>query len=85
MCLAVPGKVLSVENGDPAIRSGCVDFCGIRKNINLSFTPEVVVGDYVLCHVGFAMTRVEEEEARQTFSCLEQLGALKQEESPGES
>jgi hydrogenase expression/formation protein HypC len=79
MCLAVPGKVLSVENGDPAFRSGYVDFCGIRKTVNLAFTPEVVVGDYVLVHVGFALTRVDEEEAQRTFSYLEQIGALKEE------
>jgi len=78
MCLAVPGKVLSVENTDPAFRSGYVDFCGVRKTVNLAFTPEVV-GDYVLVHVGFALTRVDEEEAQRTFSYLSQIGALKDE------
>ena len=79
MCLAVPGKVLSVENGDPAFRTGNVDFCGIRKTVNLAFTPEVEPGDYVLVHVGFAITRVDEEEAARTFRYLEQIGALKEE------
>ena len=79
MCLAVPGKVLSVEDTDPAFRSGTVDFCGIRKNVNLAYTPEVRVGDYVLVHVGFALTRVDEEEAARTFAYLEQIGALKEE------
>lgn len=79
MCLAVPGKVLSVEGGDPAFRSGYVDFCGIRKTVSLAFTPEVVAGDYVLVHVGFALTRVDEEEAQRTFSYLAQIGALKEE------
>jgi hydrogenase expression/formation protein HypC len=79
MCLAVPGKVLSVEDGDPAFRSGYVDFCGIRKTVNLALTPEVVVGDYILAHVGFALKRVDEDEVQRTFSYLEEIGALKEE------
>ncbi len=79
MCLAVPGKVLSVEDADPAFRSACVDFCGVRKNVSLAFTPEVRVGDYVLVHVGFALTRVDEEEAARTFAYLEEIGALEEE------
>jgi hydrogenase expression/formation protein HypC len=79
MCLAVPGRVLSVEDADPAFRSGYVDFCGIRKNVSLAFTPEVQPGDFVLVHVGFAITRVDEEEAARTFAYLQQIGALKEE------
>jgi hydrogenase expression/formation protein HypC len=79
MCLAVPGKILSVLDGDPAFRTGNVDFCGIRKTVNLVFTPEAQVGDYVLVHVGFAITRVDEQEAARTFRYLEQIGALKEE------
>lgn len=79
MCLAVPGKVLSVEDGDPAFRSGNVDFCGVRKTVNLAFTPEVVVGDYVLVHVGFAISRVDAEEAARTFAYLAEIGALEEE------
>ena len=76
MCLAVPGKVLSVEDGDPAFRSGCVDFCGVRKNVNLAFTPEVQVGDFVLVHVGFALSTVDEQEALHVFEALRQLDQL---------
>lgn len=79
MCLAVPGKVLSVEDGDPAFRSGNVDFCGVRKTVNLAFTPEVVVGDYVLVHVGFAISRVDAEEAARTYAYLAEIGALEEE------
>jgi hydrogenase expression/formation protein HypC len=79
MCLAVPGKVLTVEEGDLAFRSGNVDFCGIRKTVNLAFTPEVRPGDFVLVHVGFALTRIDEEEANRTFQYLAQIGALKEE------
>jgi hydrogenase expression/formation protein HypC len=79
MCLAVPGKVLSVEGDDPAFRAARVDFCGIRKTVSLAFTPEVQVGDFVLVHVGFALTRIDEEEAARTFQYLAQIGALEQE------
>ena len=79
MCLAVPGKVLSIEGEDPAFRAGCVDFCGVRKTVNFAFTPEVRLGDFVLVHVGFAITRVDEEEAARTYQYLAQIGALKEE------
>lgn len=79
MCLAVPGRVVSVEGADPAFRSGNVDFCGIRRIVNLAFTPDVVPGDFVLVHVGFALTRIDEEEAARTFQYLAQIGALEEE------
>jgi hydrogenase expression/formation protein HypC len=79
MCLAVPGKVLSVADTDPAFRSGSVDFCGVRKTVNLVFTPDALPGDFVLVHVGFAITRIDEEEARRTFEYLKTIGALKEE------
>jgi hydrogenase expression/formation protein HypC len=79
MCLAVPGRILSIEGDDPAFRNANVDFCGVRKMVNLAFTPEVIVGDYVLVHVGFALTRVDQEEAARTFQYLAQIGALEEE------
>jgi hydrogenase expression/formation protein HypC len=79
MCLAVPGKVLSVEGDDLAFRSARVDFCGIRKTVSLAFTPEVKPGDFVLVHVGFALTRIDEDEAARTFHYLTQIGALEEE------
>jgi hydrogenase expression/formation protein HypC len=79
MCLAVPGRVLSVEGGDPAFRTGNVDFCGVRKTVNLAFTPEVEPGDFVLVHVGFAISRVDQEEAARTYGYLKQIGALEDE------
>lgn len=79
MCLAVPGKVLSVEDTDPAFRSGNVDFCGVRRMVNLAFTPEVQVGDFVLVHVGFAISKVDAEEAERTFRYLSEIGALEEE------
>lgn len=79
MCLAVPGRVLTIDGEDPAFRSASVDFCGVRKTINLAFTPEVAAGDFVLVHVGFAISRIDEEEAHRTFAYLRQIGALAEE------
>jgi hydrogenase expression/formation protein HypC len=79
MCLAIPGKVLNLSGEDPAFRSANVDFCGVRKTVNLAFTPEVQPGDYVLVHVGFAISRIDREEARRTFEYLKQTGALSEE------
>jgi hydrogenase expression/formation protein HypC len=79
MCLAVPGKVLSVEHGDPAFRMGSVDFCGVRRTVNFAFTPGVKPGDFVLVHVGFAISTIDEAEAARTYSYLRQIGALQEE------
>jgi hydrogenase expression/formation protein HypC len=79
MCLAVPGKLLSVEGEDPAFRIGRVDFCGVKRSVNLAFTPDAAPGDYLLVHVGFALTRVGEEEAQRTYQYLAQIGALSEE------
>jgi hydrogenase expression/formation protein HypC len=79
MCLAVPGKVLSVDAGDPAFRTANVDFCGVRRSVSLAFTPEVAPGDFVLVHVGFAISTVDEEEAARTYQYLKQIGALEEE------
>jgi len=79
MCLAVPGRVLNVEGADPAFRQGSVDFCGVRKIVNLVYTPDVVAGDFVLVHVGFAISRIDKEEAARTFKYLQDIGALAEE------
>jgi len=82
MCLAVPGRILSIEGDDPLLRAGKVDFAGIQKRVNLSYVPEARVGDYVLVHVGFAISTVDEEEARQVLSYLQQMGDLSEIEEP---
>ena len=76
MCLAVPGRIVSIEGSDPLLRSGTVDFSGITKRVNLSYVPEAVVGDFVLVHVGFAISTVDEEEAAKVFSYLKEMGDL---------
>ena len=77
MCLAIPGKVeeITVELDD-TFRAGVVSFGGIRKEVNLSMVPEAKVDDYVLVHVGVAISIVDEEEARKTFELLEKLGEI---------
>jgi len=80
MCLAVPGKVVEITDGDdPAFRRGKVDFGGIRKEVSLAYTPEAEVGKYVLVHVGFAISVIDEEEAQRVFEYLKQMGNLEEE------
>lgn len=79
MCLAVPGRLESVEGDDPAFRIGCVDFCGTKKTVNLAYTPDAAPGDFLLVHVGFAVARMDAEEARRTFQDLQQIGAWAEE------
>jgi len=77
MCLAVPGKIVTLlEEKNLGLRRGKVDFGGIRKEICLDYTPEAQLGDYVLVHVGFALTVVDEEEAKRVFEALRELDQL---------
>ena len=77
MCLAIPGKIESiVEQLDATFRLGKVAFGEVRKDINLSMVPEAKIGDYVLVHVGVAISIVDEEEAERTFDLLLKMGEL---------
>ena len=76
MCLAVPGKIISIEGTDSVFRSGRVSFAGIIKNINLAYVPEAKIGDYVLVHVGFAISIIDEAQAQEVFEYLRQMGEL---------
>jgi len=80
MCLAVPGKILETreENGS---RLGRVQFGGITRLVQLDFVPEAEVGDYVIVHVGFALSKVNAEEAQRTYQLLEEMGMLEAEET----
>jgi hydrogenase expression/formation protein HypC len=75
MCLAVPGKILSIEGADYA-RSARVSFGGIVKQISLAYVPEAEVGDYAIVHVGFAISLLDEEEALRTLDYLKQMDDL---------
>jgi len=77
MCLAVPGKIISItEEENLGLRRGKVDFAGIRKEVCLAYTPEARVGDYVLVHVGFSLSVIDEAEAQHVFETLRQLDRL---------
>jgi hydrogenase expression/formation protein HypC len=76
MCLAVPGKLISVDDSPSLMRSGKVDFGGILKEVSLAYVPEAKLGDYVLVHVGFALSIVDETEANQVFEYLKKMDEL---------
>jgi len=79
MCLAIPGKIISVEEEENlGLRRGKVDFGGIRKDVCLAYTPEANIGDYVLVHVGFALTVIDEAEAERVFTALRELEQLEE-------
>ena len=76
MCLAIPGKVIEIEQSTDLVREGTVDFQGIRKHVNLTFVPEAKEDDHVLVHVGFAISVIDEAEASKVFETLRELDGL---------
>ena len=76
MCLAVPGKLISMDDSPPLMRMGKVNFGGILKEVNLAYVPDVKLGEYVLVHVGFALSIVDEAEANQVFGYLQKMDEL---------
>lgn len=76
MCLAIPGKIERITGDDPLTRMGQVNFGGILKEASLAYVPEAQVGDYVIVHVGFALSRVDESEAQKVFEYLKQMEEL---------
>ncbi len=76
MCLAIPGKLVEIALDGQGVRMGKANFGGIVKQVCLEYTPEVELGDYVLVHVGFALSKVDEAEAARTYQALEQLQQL---------
>ena len=78
MCLAIPGKVVSIEKAN-GLRLARIQFGGIVRQASLDFVPEAQVGDYVMVHVGYAISRVDAAEAERTYQLLEEMGALETE------
>jgi hydrogenase expression/formation protein HypC len=76
MCLGVPGQVVRVDRNDLGMTMGLVKFGGITKEVCLMYTPDAGVGDWVLIHVGFAISKLDEESAKEVFAMLEQMGEL---------
>ncbi|HTX53080.1 MAG TPA: HypC/HybG/HupF family hydrogenase formation chaperone [Candidatus Baltobacteraceae bacterium] len=75
MCLAVPGRVVEIAGSDE-LRTARVEFGGVVRPACLAYVPEAQVGDYVLVHVGFAISRIDEDTARETYAILAEIGAL---------
>ncbi|HUI09953.1 MAG TPA: HypC/HybG/HupF family hydrogenase formation chaperone [Bacteroidota bacterium] len=78
MCLAIPGKVLSIDRSVSPVM-GNVSFAGVQKSVCLEWLPEVQVGQYVIVHVGFALSAVDEKEALETLEMLKEMGELGEE------
>ncbi len=81
MCLAVPGKIISISGDEPLTRTGRVNFGGIVKEASLAYVPEAEVGNYVIVHVGFAISMVDEQEAQRVFEYLREMDDLGELES----
>ncbi|MBV9876503.1 MAG: HypC/HybG/HupF family hydrogenase formation chaperone [Verrucomicrobia bacterium] len=82
MCLAIPGKLIEISHDLQGVRMGKANFGGIVKQVCLEYTPEAQAGDYVLVHVGFALGKVDEEEAVRTYKLLEEMNQLSELEVP---
>ena len=76
MCLAIPGKIIGITDDNSVTRRGKVSFGGLVKEVNLSFVPEAEAGSYVMVHVGFAISQVDEQEAGQVFEYLREMDEL---------
>jgi len=76
MCLSIPGKIVSIDETIPELKMGKVNFAGVRKDVCLQWLDDVKVGDYVLVHVGFALSKVDEKEALSTIEMLREMGDL---------
>ncbi len=81
MCLGIPGRIVSIEGDDPVYLKGKVEFGKIAKEVSLAYVPDVAIGDYVIVHAGFAISEIDEEEAREVFRMIKELdeAALKEE------
>ena len=78
MCLAIPGKLEQITDEHGLLRTGTVSFAGIRKEISLAFTPEAQPGDYVLVHVGFSLSIIDDDEAQRMYEYLDQIGEIEE-------
>lgn len=75
MCLAIPGKILSITGEDPLLRVGKISFAGVVKEVSLAYVPEAEIGQYAIVHVGFAIGIVDELEAQKTLDYFQQMQA----------
>lgn len=82
MCLGVPGQIIRIDESPVGMTMGLVSFGGVTKEICLAYVPEAVVGDYVLVHVGFAISKIDEEHANDIWAAIKEMGELDGPESP---
>lgn len=73
MCLAVPGQILTIQQTEPLFKTGQVSFGGVVREVNLAYVPDAQVGDYVIVHVGFALSILDPQEAARTLDAIAQL------------
>jgi hydrogenase expression/formation protein HypC len=84
MCLGIPGRIVEI-NEDHGLKMGTIDFGGVRREVCLAYLEDdVTVGDYAIVHVGFAISTVDEDEAKRTFELLQEMGELEELEWTGE-
>lgn len=72
MCLGIPAQVVSIDRTDVLFPEGEVEFGGLRKSVNFAYIPNIQIGDYVMVHVGFAISRIDEQAAQKTFELLKE-------------
>lgn len=80
MCLAVPGKIINISGDEPLSRMGSIDFSGIKKEISLAYLPEAEINNYVIVHAGFAISIIDEDEARESLKAFQQLDQFEDEQ-----
>lgn len=78
MCLAVPGKVTSIDDSNPELKMAKVNFNGVTKDICVQWLPDVKIDDYVLVHVGFALNKIDEKDAEETLKILREMGDIEE-------
>ena len=78
MCLAIPGKIVSIDESNKELKMAKVNFGGVMKDICIQWLPDVQVGEYVLAHVGFALNKIDQKDAEETIEILKQMGDLKE-------
>ena len=76
MCLAVPGKIVSIDDSNPDLKMAKVNFSGVSKDICVQWIENPQVGEYVLAHVGFALNKIDEEDAEETLKLLKEMGDI---------
>jgi hydrogenase expression/formation protein HypC len=81
MCLAIPGKIVSIDKSNPELKMAKVTFSGVSREVCIQWLDDVKIGDYVLVHVGFALNKIDEKDAEETLRILREMGDIEEENS----